>query len=54
MSMTYVPNTGTVLTVKGKDKLTIPGLPFAKALFGIWLGANPPSTALRDGMLGKG
>lgn len=53
MSVTYVPNTGTVLNVKGKDKLTIPGLPFAKALFGIWLGPNPPSTSLRDGMLGK-
>jgi hypothetical protein len=53
MTMTYVPNTGTVLTVKGKDKLTIPGFPFAKALFGIWLGANPPSASLKDGLLGK-
>jgi len=53
MSMTYVPGTGTVLNVKGKDKLTIAGFPFAKALFGIWLGANPPSSSLKDGMLGK-
>jgi hypothetical protein len=53
MSMTYVPNTGTMLNVKGKDKLTIPGAPFAKALFDIWLGANPPSSDLKDGLLGK-
>jgi hypothetical protein len=53
MSVTYVPGTGTVLNVKGKDKLTIAGFPFAKALFGIWLGANPPSSSLKDGMLGK-
>ena len=53
MSMTYVPGTGTTLNVKGKDKLTIPGAPFAKALFGIWLGANPPSSGLKDGLLGK-
>jgi hypothetical protein len=53
MSVTYVPGTGTVLNVKGKDKLTIPGFPFAKALFGIWLGANPPSSSLKNGMLGK-
>ena len=25
MSVTYVPGTGTVLNVKGKDKLTVPG-----------------------------
>jgi hypothetical protein len=52
MSMTYVPGTGTLLNVKGKDKLTIPGFPFAKALFGIWLGANPPSNDLNKGLLG--
>ena len=52
MSVTYVPGTGTVLNVKGKDKLTIPGFPFAKALFGIWLGDNPPSSSLKKGLLG--
>jgi hypothetical protein len=53
MTITYVPGTGTTLTVKGKDKLTIPGTPFARALFGIWLGANPPSASLKKGLLGQ-
>ena len=50
---TYVPGTGTTLTIKGKDKLTIPGLPFAQALFSVWLGPKPPTGDLKDGMLGK-
>ncbi len=52
MSVTYLPGTGTVLNVKGKDKLTIPGIEFAKALFGIWLGPKPPSADLKKGLLG--
>jgi hypothetical protein len=51
--MTYVPGTGTRLTVKGNDKLTIPGQPFAKALFTIWLGPNPPNSDLKKGLLGQ-
>jgi hypothetical protein len=53
MSVTYLPGTGTVLNVKGKDKLTIPGMEFAKALFGIWLGPKPPSAELKKGLLGS-
>ncbi len=53
MTITYVPGTGTQLTVKGQDKLVIPGFPFARALFGIWLGDNPPSGSLKNGLLGK-
>jgi hypothetical protein len=50
---TYVPGTGTTLTVRGKDKLTIAGLPFAQALFSVWLGPKPPTSDLKSGMLGK-
>lgn len=53
MTITYVAGTGTQLNVKGQDKLTIPGFAFAKALFGIWLGDNPPSAGLKNGLLGK-
>ena len=52
MAITYGPGTGTVINVKGKDKVTIPGLPFAQAVFGIWLGAKPPSGDLKKGLLG--
>ena len=52
MAMTYLPGTGTILTVKGKDKLTIPGLAFGQAVFGIWLGQKSPHS-LKKGMLGQ-
>jgi hypothetical protein len=53
MVATYVPGTGTTLTIRGKDKLTIPGLPFAQALFSVWFGPKPPTADLKNGMLGK-
>jgi hypothetical protein len=53
MSITYVPGAGTTLTLRGADKLTIPGLDFAKAFFSIWLGPLPPTDDLKDGLLGK-
>jgi hypothetical protein len=52
LAVTYVPGTGTTLTVRGKDKLTLPGLPFAQAVFSIWLGPKPPTSDLKKGMLG--
>jgi len=50
----YVPGTGTTVTLSGKDKGTIPGADFMRALWGIWLGSSPPSESLREGLLGKG
>lgn len=53
-NLDYVPGTGTTVTINGKEEGTIPGTDFMRALWGIWLGANPPGgDALRDGMLGK-
>jgi hypothetical protein len=51
--VTYVPGTGTTLTIKGKDKLTIQGLPFAQAAFAVWFGPKPPTADLKNGMLRK-
>ncbi len=53
MTVTYVPGTGTTLSIKGKDKLTIPGQPFAHAVFSVWLGNKPPTSGLKNGMLGR-
>lgn len=53
MVVTYLPGTGTTLTLRGKDKLTIPGLPFAQAVFSVWFGPKPPTSDLKNGMLGK-
>jgi len=52
-AFTYVPGTGTTLTVKGKDKGTIPGLPFAQSMFACWLGPKPPNADLKTKMLGQ-
>lgn len=53
-NLDYVPETGTTVTINGKKQGTIPGAEFMRALWGIWLGADPPGgEALRDGMLGK-
>jgi hypothetical protein len=53
MVVTYVPGTGTTLSLRGKDKLTIPGLAFAQAVFSVWFGPKPPTSDLKNGMLGK-
>jgi Chalcone isomerase-like len=53
MVFTYVPGQGTTFAVKGKDKVTIAGLPFAKAMFACWIGPKPPSADFKKGVLGK-
>jgi uncharacterized protein with PIN domain len=52
-AFTYVPNKGTTLTVKGADKVTVPGQPFGRAMFACFLGPKPPSGGLKNGLLGK-
>lgn len=53
MTFTYEPGTGTTLQA-GSSKLgTYAGKPFADAVFSLWLGPEPPSAELKDGMLGK-
>ena len=54
LSMTYVPGSGVTVSVKGTDVAVIPGSDFQRVLFSIWLGAEPPNVALREGLLGGG
>lgn len=53
MSFRYIPASGTQVKVRGVEKGSIAGKPFANALFRCWLGPNPPSRELQDGLLGK-
>ena len=53
MVFTYVPGTGTTLTINGKDKLTIAGPAFGPVLFSVWLGPKPPNANLKKGILGQ-
>jgi hypothetical protein len=52
MAITHVPGVGTTITVKGADKVTIPGQPFGQLVFSMWLGPKPPSGDLKKGLLG--
>lgn len=50
---TYVPEKGTTVSVKGKDKGTIAGKAFADALLACWIGPKPgPGEDFKKGLLG--
>ena len=51
-AMTYLPGTGTTISVKGSDKLTVPGPAFGQLVFSMFLGPKPPSGSLKKGLLG--
>ena len=53
MVFTYVPGTGTTLTINGTEKLTVTGAAFGQMLFSVWLGPKPPSADLKKGILGQ-
>lgn len=53
MAITYLPGAGTTVTVRGKDKITIPGQAFGQLVFSMWLGPKPPNSDLKSGLLGK-
>ena len=49
----YTPGKGTSLIKNNKELVTISGLDFKKALFGIWLCDKPADANLKKKMLGK-
>lgn len=49
----YIPEKGTVVYKNNKPTITIKGLEFKKALFGIWLCSEPADADLKAAMLGK-
>jgi hypothetical protein len=53
ITMDYVPGTGTQVSWNGSLLGTIPGEAFHKALLNVYMGPNPPTDSLKDGMLGK-
>ncbi len=50
----YVPGQGLIVYKNGVYRATIEcGLPFKRALFGIWVSDRPVQTSLKHGMLGR-
>lgn len=52
MTFLRIPGKGIRYSLDGTVVGTIPGEDFARAFLAIWLGASPPSRALRAGLLG--
>lgn len=50
--MTWLPDKGTKITVRGTDRGTIEGRDFADALFAVWLGPAPVQEDLKKALLG--
>ena len=53
VTMDWVPGQGTQIAWNGSFRGNIPGDAFHKALLKVFLGPNPPTSDLKDGMLGK-
>ncbi|UCF03589.1 MAG: chalcone isomerase family protein [Deltaproteobacteria bacterium] len=51
--MIYVPGKGVQVFKNNESRPTIGGLPFKKALFGIWLSDKPAQKSLKKAMLGQ-
>jgi len=51
-SLTFLPGTGTILSINGETVETIPGDDFAPLYFRIWLGEQPISKSLKAELLG--
>lgn len=54
MTLSYLPGTGTTITIAGADKGTIAGKEFADALLRCWIGPKPgPGEGFKKNLLGK-
>ena len=53
IALTWVPDKGTQVSVRGTSTGTIDGRDFADALFSVWLGPNPVQEDLKEALLGS-
>ena len=52
--LVYLPGQGVGVFKNGKQQGAIAGLPFKRALFGIWLSEQPADARLKQALLGNG
>jgi hypothetical protein len=53
LTFLYLPGQGVAVDINGVRKGVLAGEDFARSLFSIWLGPNPPTSALKRGLLGN-
>jgi len=53
ITMDYVPGQGTLISWNGTLRGNIAGEAFHHALMNVFFGPNPPTSSLKEGMLGK-
>jgi hypothetical protein len=53
IALTWIPDKGTVVNVRGTDVGTIEGRDFADALFAVWLGPKPVQDDLKKALSGN-
>jgi hypothetical protein len=53
IDLTFVPDKGTQVSVRGTATGTIEGRDFADALFSVWLGPNPVQADLKQALTGS-
>lgn len=54
ITLDYVPSQGTLVMWNGELRGNITGEAFHHALMNVFLGPNPPTSSLKEGMLGQG
>lgn len=52
LAFEYVPGSGTTMSYNGAALGTVADPAFAKVVFGVYVGAKPPTEALKKGLLG--
>ncbi len=53
VTLTFIPGEGTHVIVNGEEAGIVEGDDFGKAVFSIYLGPEPPTEDLKDGLLGN-
>lgn len=49
----YIPNTGTRVTINGEEKGVIEGADFFRAVLSVWIGKEPATEDMKEGLLGE-
>ncbi|MBI3188497.1 MAG: chalcone isomerase family protein [Gammaproteobacteria bacterium] len=50
----YIPDVGTRVTIAGEEKGVIEGADFFRAVLSVWIGKEPATEDMKEGLLGEG